>query len=43
MPYEDVFTTLREDLRELKEASKQSLPIGEIRYVEAALRAAEPS
>jgi hypothetical protein len=41
MPYEDVFTTLREDLRELKEASKLSLPIGELRYVETALTAAE--
>jgi hypothetical protein len=41
MPYEEVVTTLREDLRELKEASKRSLPIGELRYVEAALRAAE--
>jgi hypothetical protein len=33
MPYEDVVSTLREDLRELKEASKRSLPIGELRYV----------
>jgi hypothetical protein len=37
MPYEDVITTLREDLRELKEVSKQYLPIGELRYVETAL------
>jgi hypothetical protein len=41
MPYEDVVTTLREDLRELKEASKRSLPIGELRYVETALTDAE--
>jgi hypothetical protein len=41
MPYEGVVSTLREDLRELKEASQRSLPIGEIRYVETALRAVE--
>jgi hypothetical protein len=41
MPYEDVVSTLREDLRELKEVSKRSLPIGELRYVESALSAAE--
>jgi hypothetical protein len=41
MPYEDIVTTLREDLRKLKEASKRSLPIGELRYVDTALSAAE--
>jgi hypothetical protein len=41
MHYEDVITTLREDLRELKKASKRSLHIEELRYVETALTAAE--
>jgi hypothetical protein len=41
MPYEDVVSTLREDVREPKEASKRSLPIGELRYGESALSAAE--
>jgi hypothetical protein len=41
MPYEDVTTTLRKDLRELKEASKRSLPIGVLRYVETSLIAVE--
>jgi hypothetical protein len=41
MPYEDVITTLREDLRQLKEATRRTLPIGELRYVETALSAVE--
>jgi hypothetical protein len=41
MPYEDETTTLREDLSDLKEATKRSLPIGELRYVETALLAVE--
>jgi hypothetical protein len=41
MPYEDVITTLRVDLRELKEATRRTLPIGELRYVETALIAVE--
>jgi hypothetical protein len=41
MPYEGVTTTLREDLRELKEATRRTLPIGELRYVETALIAVE--
>jgi hypothetical protein len=41
MPYEDVITTLREDLGELKEATRRTLPIGELRYVETALIAVE--
>jgi hypothetical protein len=41
MPYEDVITTLREDLRELKKTTKRSLPIGELRDVETALIAVE--
>jgi hypothetical protein len=41
MPCEDVSTTLREDLRELKEVTKRSLLIGELRYVETALIAVE--
>jgi hypothetical protein len=39
--YEDSTTTLREDLRELKEVTKRSLHIGELRYVETALIAVE--
>jgi hypothetical protein len=41
MPYEDVTTSLREDLRELKEATRRTLPIGELRNVETALIAVE--
>jgi hypothetical protein len=41
MPYEDVTTTLRKDLRELKEATKRPFPIGELRYVETAKTSVE--
>jgi hypothetical protein len=33
LPDEDVITTLREELREMKEATRRTLPIGELRYV----------
>jgi hypothetical protein len=41
MVHENVTTTLREDLKQMKEANKQSFPIGELRYVESALSIVE--
>jgi hypothetical protein len=41
MVYEDVSTTLREDLREMEEATKRSFSIGELRYVKTGLTTVE--
>jgi hypothetical protein len=41
MVYEDVTTTLREDLKQMQDAAKRSFPFGELRYVESALTTVE--